>query len=522
VVALGDWLVASILVANGMASILVAEGMAGHMGYVINTATATTPLVIFTIIAAASMHLFMHFVRVLQETPEGVPQAASTALSAQLRPIALTSVMTIACMLSLTSVNSPPIREIGVVSSVGVLFGTLFLFTVVPLSLSKLNSVRSSKWHSFIQPKLNDYARLVEKSAPVSLLAVGLVLASLVSIYKLEIDDDFVRYFHSENEFRADTEFTSRHLFCPNNIELVVSPDDGALYSADLFGFVGGLSEYLRSREDIKSVSSIKDVSDVAREHFSDGSGKRAFDSESIAQSVLAYELSLEHGQSLSDLVSFDHSAVRISIVTHDITSVGVRRLEREIYSWVEQSGYQHDLEVTGESIPISHLTTENLGAVTLSIATTFLLASIVLGVIQRSIRVGLVVLITTIVPVLCGFGIWGLTVSSIGLSTTVIIAVCMGVVIDDAIHIVYRQQEGMRRLSLSPSEASAYSIHRVGSAVLTTSIVFVFGFGVLFLSDFGLNSVFGACTALILGCALAVDLFLLPRMLVWASSNRK
>jgi predicted RND superfamily exporter protein len=115
---------------------------------------------------------------------------------------------------------------------------------------------------------------------------------------------------------------------------------------------------------------------------------------------------------------------------------------------------------------------------------------------------------------------LWGLMNESIGLASTVIVAVCMGVVIDDSIHMIYSHIDARKRLNLSGREASAYALHRVGAAVVTTTIVLVVGFSVLLFSEFQLNSAFGGCSALILVCALAFDLRILPELLVWASDE--
>jgi len=106
------------------------------------------------------------------------------------------------------------------------------------------------------------------------------------------------------------------------------------------------------------------------------------------------------------------------------------------------------------------------------------------------------------------------------GLAATVIVAVTVGVVVDDAIHIVYRHEDGRTNLNLGAVESAAYSIHRAGSAVVTTTLILVCGFLVLLGSDFSLNSSFGVCTSLILVVALLFDLFSLPKLLVWATPD--
>ena len=90
----------------------------------------------------------------------------------------------------------------------------------------------------------------------------------------------------------------------------------------------------------------------------------------------------------------------------------------------------------------------------------------------------------------------------------------------DDAIHMVYRFIDARNRLDSTPWEAAGFSLHRVGTALSATSLVMIGGLSALMFSNFELNSSFGACTCLIIAVALAFDLFVVPRLLVWADSN--
>ena len=153
-------------------------------------------------------------------------------------------------------------------------------------------------------------------------------------------------------------------------------------------------------------------------------------------------------------------------------------------------------------------------------ISISLLASSLLLGIFYKNVKIALVAFCATVFPVICGFGIYGLTVQSIGLAATVIVAVTVGIVIDDAIHIIYRHEDGRRNLNLSAKEAAAYSIHRAGSAVITTTLILLSGFLVLLGSDFSLNSSFGACTGIILVTALFFDLFSLPKLLAWSTPD--
>lgn len=505
----------------GISTILITLGIAGWSGLVLNTATATIPLILFTLILATSMHFFMSIVRTKTDDPRtDSHRAVSVALGTQTIPILLTSATTTICMLSLMAVSSPPVQDIGIWTAIGVLVGTTALLLVCPTILVKISAIPRSRWQDFMQPVLNKYAREIERSDATSVATILLTLLAACSILFLEIDDDFVRYFEPTNEFRSDSEFVASKRFGSNNIEVVMmSGESNGIFDPLYLAGVKRLVKQIRSHPKVLNAYSIVDALDPIKTHFGNDLELTQLSKEQIAQLFLGYELSLEYGHSASELVNLDRSSSRISILAGDLSAAQIRRLKDFLHS-ITTDGDQFTIQVTGESIPISHLSPRNISAMVISIASTFAVSALMLAAYFRQRRIAIVALIATVVPVVCGFGLWGTLNDTIGLATTVIVAVCMGVVIDDAIHMIFQYRSAQLRLNLDKREASAYAVHRVGSAIVTTTVVLVVGFGVLLFSEFRLNSTFGGCSALILICALIFDLRILPELLVWTTSN--
>ena len=239
-----------------------------------------------------------------------------------------------------------------------------------------------------------------------------------------------------------------------------------------------------------------------------------------LAQWFLVYELSLQRGQSVSDYVNQPQSESRISVLLQETSSKDIQTLERRIRDWELQHLAGASVTVTGENIPVAHLSALNIKSMIYGLGGSILFSALIIGVIFRSARLSIAALLSIVVPVLAGFGFWGWAIGQIGLASTAIVALTIGVVVDDAVHLIFRYLDGLKTLRLSAREASAYSIHRAGSAISTTSIVMVGGLGVLSFSDFTVNSSFGACTCLIIALALTFDIFVLPRILVWTDSK--
>lgn len=507
------------LVSISLISALCTFGIAGWLGHVVNAATSIAPLVIFTIVTASSMHLVLHYLRNSEahSSKELISADVKAALEGNLTPMLASAITSIAGLMSLSFVDSPPLQQLGQLSALGTAIGVVLTITVLPLLLTGTAKGYRSKVRARVQQWLNYYARVIEQQRTFAISAFAALSVLLFGYANIEINDDFVDYFDQGTHFRTQTDRATELLSGPNHIEVLLGHEvDSGVFAPEYVLYLKSLTEFLRSQEHVSSVSSFLDI----LEELSGAFGinlQSVEDADQFAQWYLVYELSLQRGQSNTDFVRSDHQETRVSVLLSRTTSNQIKALESQIYDWHEAQGSQFKLRVTGENIPVAHLSAINISSMVGGFGLSILLITAIVGILARRIQLALAALAGTLAPLAIGFGAWGILGFDIGLATTAIIAVTIGVVIDDAVHMIYRFLDGRNRLRLDQWHAAAYAVHRAGMAVATTSIVMVAGLSVLLLSSFKVNSSFGAVTCLIITIALIFDLFVLPRLLVWS-----
>lgn len=519
-VAFGNGLLAVTSLGLSTATIMTTLGIAGWSGLVLSTGSAAVATIILTLSTATAMHYFMHVVRVMSEDQNRSQRnAAEGAISYQIIPIALTAGTTCIAMLSMLLVESPPFRDLGLWTAVSMPICVLFLFAVVPEVVARLPKLRRSSWHLLLQPILNNHARSAGRRKTTAIIAIVLSLIAAGNISQLSFDDDFIRYFSTDTRFRADADHVSAALIGSTNIEVVLSASE-SIHNPEFLLTVDRFSNDLRSVQDIENVYSLVDVLDAFGPHLIDQDWRPLQSEELIAQLVLAYEMSLEAGQSPNDLVSSFNEALRVSVIATNLSSSQIVALEETIRGIAKN--YALDVVVTGEAIPIAYLSQKNVPNIALSLLLTLLITSVLFGLYFKSARLGGILFVTTIVPILCGFGIWTLYEPSIGIAATIILCISTGVVIDDTIHMIYRFTYAVRQMNLGLLEAISYTVHRVGNAICTTTLILAVGFGVLAFSSFKVNSTFGMCTVLVLVGAMLIDLLILPTLLTLSGLDRR
>ena len=193
----------SVLVFLGISSIVITMGTAGWLGHTVNTATATTPLVIFTLVVAGSMHVFLYLARDPSGSREELLRAIERAYAANVWPVLLAAATSIVGLLSLVFVSAPPIKQLGMLSAFGVFVGTTLLFTVAPCLLCLMSRVRPSGMVVVVQRLLNNQARRIESRSEHPLWFAVLFVVMVCLLPLMSIDEDFVRYFGESNKFSA-------------------------------------------------------------------------------------------------------------------------------------------------------------------------------------------------------------------------------------------------------------------------------------------------------------------------------
>lgn len=514
-----------VLVTIGVSSILITMGIAGWFGHTVNTATATTPLVVFTLVVAGSMHVFLYIAREPCVSNGQVRIAIERAYAANMKPVVLAAVTSVVGLLSLVFVAAPPIKQLGVLSALGVFVGSLVLLFVAPALLSMIQRIKPSTLVIVMQRLLNNQAKRIELGKGPNVLVGSLFLACIAFLPMMNIDEDFVRYFGEGNSFRDNSEEMTHRLAGPYHAEIVIdSGSTGGMYDPEVILLVDKLSNHIREDRAVVNVLSVADVLSEVAYTLSGESSLDELNADALAQYFLSFELSLSKGQSTTDFIDVDHRMVRISILFGDVSMREIRAFQDRVNEWSD-SNLPSDLTlvVTGEGIPTAHLSNNSIQQLMVGIGISLAFSSLLLGWIYSNPRIVGVVLLATTLPILAGFGVWSLLVGEIGMAATLVVAVTIGVVIDDSIHLLFRFQDGMSELDLSAHEAAGYSVHRTAAAILTTSIVLSGGFSILMLSEFKMNSAFGVCSALVILMALVYNTTLMPRSLIWAvGRNRK
>jgi hypothetical protein len=138
-----------------------------------------------------------------------------------------------------------------------------------------------------------------------------------------------------------------------------------------------------------------------------------------------------------------------------------------------------------------------------------------ILSLSFRSLGAGLLSVAANVMPLVLTFGVWAALVGQVGFSVAAVGAVAVGLIVDYATHFLAKYLRARRGEGASVEDAVRAAFASAGSAIAATTVILAAGFAVLATSAFKLNADLGLLTALAIVFALAVNLLLLPALLL-------
>ena len=498
-------------------------GFAGWIGTVFNPVNSGVPIIVMTVAVAHSVHIVA---AVLAGMRRGLdrPDAVAGSLRDNAWPVFLTTATTVIGFLSLNASDSPPFRVLGNLVAFGVVCAFVYSMTVLPALLSIL-PVRAPRG----RPERADFfdrfgAFVVDRRNFLLWFVAFLSLALVLGIPRIELTDNWTKYFDERYEFRRDTDFVIDNLTGMETIEYSLRAGrEGGITDPDYLRAVDAFAEWYREQPEVAHVQAFPDIMRRLNRnmHGDDPAYFRLPDDAALAaQYLLLYELSLPFGSDLNNRIDIAKSASRLTAVTRSLSARQQRELDARAQAWLDANAPQLATEGSGVSIAFAHLSQRNIASMLRGTIIAMGLISLILIGVFRSVRLGLASLVPNFIPAAMSFGLWGYLVGRVGLAGSVMTAIAFGIIVDDTIHFLSKYLRG-RREGLSAPEAVRSTFRTVGRALWTTTAVLALGFLVFASSGFEVSWALGLMVATTIVFALLADFLLLPPLLM-AIDRRK
>ncbi len=499
-------------------SILVGMGYAGWARIGINSVNVSAPTIIMTLAIADCVHVLSVFLARLRAEDDR-RTAVRTSLQRTLHPVLLTSVTTALGFISMNFSDSPPFRELGTISAVGVVGALWVTLTILP-GLMLVMPFKSGSGRTILDLPMKRLSELVIRHhTAIFWTSLALTIAAISFIPRLELNDDPTDYFSADIPLSDAIRVVEERLSGNQSLHYSIAASDPRGVSDPQFlASVARFADWLRAQPEVVNVEVFTDTLKRLNQvlHEDDPAWHRLPDSADMAsQYILLYEISIPYGLDVTHQVNAEKTALKVSAVLKNQKSQGLIRFEERARQWVEENTPTLVAHGAGQSISFARIGMRNIESMLGGSLFAIIVISACMILAFRSLKFGLISFLPNLFPALVVLGIWSAVAGEINMAASVVFSLTLGIVVDDSTHFLVKYREARLQDNMDARQAIHHTFVTVGNALVSTSIVLAAGFLVLVSSDFAVNSTSGLLVALTIAVAIVLDLLFLPSLLM-------
>ena len=514
---LGSLLSSIALAVVALTTIIVTVGTHALLDIPLNQISRLGPAVAGIVAFADGIHvLSVYAQKILRGTDR--KQALIESININFRPIALATVTTTMGFLSLNLSSAPAIYGFGNIVAIGVIwafFFTVFLLPAMILLIPARSIAKPLGVSGFIEGVLRLVARR-EKTLFWGFL--GLIAVTLFMLPLNKLDNDPFDFIDEGSDLSVVVEIQQREFENDRGLAFVVRSNEYyGITNRDFLDKVDDIATQLEADPQISWVSTYTDYLKLRNKAANDDDEAYEVipeDQLTVIDYLVGYQLVAEIDPNLGQIFNKDYSAIYLYVATSELSDEEILQLANKIDVLAEN--------YASESFQVTHANNTILGARLNQIISTELFTGFSLSLVMitltmmiglRSLRYGLLSIAPNVFPITIVFGLWGLIEGNLSPYVLMLLAVSIGLVVDDSVHVLSKYKTA-RDSGKSPRESIEESISLAGSAITITTLWMSVGIALM---GFSSTTIFQNLTSIItpiIVVALFLDLLFLPSLL--------
>lgn len=491
-------------------------------GRSLNLVVATMPAILAVVLMTQSMHVLAAFHALpAPESPTEHTQRMQwwrQALRTTFRPNLLCVLTTAAGFASLGSSQIPPVRDLGILTAIGVCLSFVLSYTLIPALLAADSHILprgldAQPW--WTRSKAEAYTDwLSRRSTLIFAVAVITLISALGGMRLLRVESHILELFSPDHRVPVNYRMIEKNLLALTPIELVIDGSPSVLVGNDsLEAYRSLLSRTLADEAEVHQIVSILLEPTRSRKlefALSPSELREALADDALPAGLDSY-FKIEQGR------YFLRTTLLVATNSSDQCYALVERLRARLRGALPPGV---NALVTGSATELIEGQVQLVQTQIWSFGLAFAMIAIVILISFRSLSFALVTLPPNLVPISFTLGFMGFSGIPLNTATVTVAGIALGLVMDDTIHVLHYWIRA-RRAGSSSYEAVTRALLEVGHPALMTSLAVGVGFGVFAFAPFRPTKYFGLLIAITAVTGLLCDLVLFPAMLLMADRRK-
>ncbi|MBN2159356.1 MAG: MMPL family transporter [Spirochaetes bacterium] len=520
-------------------------GLMGFLNIKLNMISTSLPTLMVAVGSSYSIHIlnqyYIDLTTIMKiEKREGLRRSIAHISVTVL----LAGITTFFGFLSLATNQVTGIREWGITSAIGVLFAVVIATSLIPAMLALLpqsalsgrfiltrTGGKDSRRETWIDRAVRLFSKLaVNHSRAVVAVFAAIAVISLIGVSMIKVETSVLTYFKKDDYIRSSIPEIRKYGGAMGMNILVDSGQRDGIKDPAFLRELDRISEWLRleknrdlyvSRADsitniVKTMNRamhnddpayyrIPDSATTIREYFEIFSGNDSdFDGR-----IDEFESLLDEDYRTAMIFAKMTSPMDNFLYTSDLQVI-LDKVESHLRKTVPKP---YSTRITGDPRIIIALSSYVVKGQLLSLLFSLMVVLIIVILLFKNWKAGLVSVIPIGFAVTVSFGIMGWFGIRLDSATAIIAGITIGIGIDDTIHFLNTFRH-FRERRLSVDETIRKTLSISGKAIIYTSLALVMGFSILVLSNFKPIILFGMLVSITMTATTLGALLILPSVI--------
>ena len=516
-------------------AVLATMGLAGLAGRDLNMVTGIIPPLIMTIGILDLVHL-------VDAYDEGVAAGLTrerilrTTVAVTIVPCIVNSFTDVVGFASFVGAPVGAIRDLGWLVSAGLMILLLAVLVIGVPALARFGGRSRTAAEAAARPADKGLIGRfvlsllgVATRHRVAVLAAAAVLfgVSAWGMSRLTVDTYTIGFLPEDHPVRVDDAAIEREFGPYIPLEFVVTPaGGGTVLEPSSLAAIDRVERAFETHPEVGRVTGIPEiVKQVFKVYSGDAADYRIPDKrEGVVQLLdTVYGQSKDGEDNLNALLD-DRAEPRQTHITarSGLPSANtIARTLRELDTLAEPEARAVDVQPSGY-LPLYVRITQNITDAQISSASTaFLLVTLIMMILLRSVKLGLLSMVPNLLPAMMTLGLMGFLGVPLDLATVLIAGIVLGISVNDTSHIMFRYRHELAASPGDPEGALRRMMIGTGRPVVMASLTILAGFGVLLGASVKSVFYFGALTTMTTVCALIADLLVTPALILVTTRRR-
>lgn len=510
-------------------SVLLTLALVTFSGYTLDSISSLLPSILAIICMSNVIHISVKY---KEELANGFSK--ETALVRTFKEIALatffSSFTTAIGFFTLCITSVVPIKLFGLFTGLGILIAYVitvaFIFSVyaltpVPANILKKNTGHWEKLVSWI------FRKNLSKRYYTFTCAAILILVSIFYISKIEINSSLLINIPKENSLLKEYKFFETQFAGTRIFEMGLSINDPNKNFADISTMreIERVEKFLKDSCGVGLVISPviffktanKILSRGLRSQFALPSSQQNFNT------CVHYIKDSEWGAEMFTYLTPDGKQARISGKLPDLTIKEFNALSQKIDQFFlnQASPFSFKYRNTGSGVLLDQVTFLLFDNLIYGLLIGIFIMGLIVGIMFRSVKMGLLMLIPNIIPIMVMGALMGFFNIYLKADTSIIFTIAFGIAVDDTIHLLNKFYSEKKK-GLSTLYAMKRSFLTRGKAMILSTVVLSAGFLTLLFSSFQGTFNVGLLITISMIFALVFDLTVTPLIVMLFFKNEK